>query len=104
LLLVLASPLLAQSSPAQSLPVCDMRSFGAKGDGITLDTAAVFSAIADCVKRGGGTVYFAPGRYVIGTVQLFSHIHLLLESGAALVGSHDIHDYLPSPPFGFARH
>jgi hypothetical protein len=97
-LLLLVNPLVAQSSQ-----VCDVRGFGAKGDGVTLDTIAVSSAIAACVKQGGGTVYFAPGRYVIGTVQLYSHIRLLLESGAALVGSHDIHDYLPSSPFGFAR-
>ena len=96
--LLLATPIFAQS-----LPVCDVRAFGAKGDGVTLDTSAVSVAIAACVKQGGGTVYFGPGRYVIGTVQLYSHIHLYLESGAALVGSHDIHDYLPSPPFGFAR-
>jgi polygalacturonase len=89
---------------AQSYPVCDVRHYGAKGDGVTLDTAAVSSAISACAKQGGGTVYFGPGRYVIGTVQLYSHIHLLLESGAALVGSPDIRDYLPSPPFGFARH
>ncbi len=88
---------------AHATPVCDVRSFGAKGDGVTLDTAPISSAIAECVKQGGGTVYFAPGRYVIGTVQLYSHIRLELESGAALVGSHDIHDYLPSAPFGFAR-
>lgn len=88
---------------AQSFPVCNVRSFGAKGDGATLDTAAVSTAIAACVKQGGGTVYFPAGRYVIGTVQLYSHIHLLLDSGAALVGSHNISDYLPSPPFGFAR-
>ena len=87
-----------------SAPVCDVRSFGAKGDGVTLDTAAVDQAVAACVKQGGGTVYFGPGRYVIGTVQLYSHIRLELESGAALVGSHEIEDYLASPPFGFARH
>jgi len=89
---------------AQYLPTCNVRSFGAKGDGVALDTNAVSAAIHACVKQGGGTVYFPQGRYVIGTVQLYSHIHLLLESGAALVGSRDIHDYLPSPPFGFARH
>ncbi len=83
--------------------VCDVRSFGAKGDGVTLDTTAVAAAIDACVKQGGGTVYFGPGRYVIGTTQLYSHIRLELESGAVLVGSRDIHDYLPSPPFGFAR-
>jgi hypothetical protein len=98
IVLLLATPLFAQS-----LPACDVRAFGAKGDGVTLDTRAVSNAIAACVKQGGGTVYFGPGRYVIGTVQLYSHIHLYLESGATLAGSHDIHDYLPSPPFGFAR-
>ncbi len=75
-----------------------------RATGITSDTGAVTRAIAACVKQGGGTVYFSPGRYVIGTVQLSSHIHLLLESGAALAGSHDIHEYLASPLFGFARH
>jgi hypothetical protein len=99
LLLLLGAPLVAQS-----FPVCNVRTFGAKGDGTTLDTKAVSDAIASCVQQGGGTVYFGPGHYVIGTVQLYSHIHLYLESGAALVGSHDIHQYLPSPPFGFARH
>ena len=97
-----AAPITAQTGTT-SERVFDVRTFGAKGDGVTLDTVALSNAIAACVKQGGGTVYFAPGRYVIGTVQLYSHIHLLLESGAVLVGSHDIHDYLPSPPFGFAR-
>ncbi len=99
LALLLTSPLLAQSSP-----VCNVRAFGAKGDGVTLDTPAISSAIESCASHGGGTVYFAPGRYVIGTIQLSSHIHLQLEPGASLVGSHNIANYLPSPPFGFARH
>ena len=80
-----------------------MRDFGAKGDGVTLDTGAVSAAIAACVKQGGGTVYVPPGRYVIGTVQLFSHIRLFLESGAALVGSHDIRDYRSIGDFGFDK-
>jgi hypothetical protein len=84
--------------------VCDARSYGAQGDGITSDTAAVQRAISTCAAQGGGTVYFAPGHYSIGTVQLQSHIRLYLETGAALIGSHDIKEYLPSPPFGFARH
>lgn len=99
LLLLLSAPVVAQS-----FPVCNVRTFGATGDGATLDTKAVSAAIAACVRQGGGTVYFGPGHYVIGTVQLYSHIHLFLDSGAALVGSHDIHQYLDSPPFGFARH
>ncbi|HEY0795959.1 MAG TPA: glycosyl hydrolase family 28 protein [Acidisarcina sp.] len=94
---------LALSFASHASPTCDVRAFGAKGDGVTLDTTAVKAAIAECVRQGGGTVYFGPGRYVIGTVQLYSHIRLELESGAALSGSHDINDYLPSGPFGFAR-
>lgn len=103
LFLLLLLPVLAHYVHAQTSTVCDVRHFGAKGDGVTLDTGAVSLAIAACVKQGGGTVYFGPGRYVIGTVQLYSHIHLLLESGAALVGSHNIHNYLPSAPFGFGH-
>jgi hypothetical protein len=103
LFLSLVSLTLASSSVAATSPAFNVRDFGAAGDGVTLDTRAVSDAIAACTKQGGGTVYFSPGRYVIGTVQLYSHIRLLLESGAVLVGSRDIHDYLPSPPFGFAR-
>lgn len=103
LFLLLLLPILANFVHAQTSTVCDVHRFGAKGDGVTLDTDAVSLAIAACVKQGGGTVYFGPGRYVIGTVQLYSHIRLFLESGAALVGSHDIHNYLPSSPFGFGR-
>ena len=89
---------------AQTTPVCDPRAYGAKGDGVNLDTVAVTAAINACANQGGGTVYFPPGRYLIGTVQLQSHIHLQLENGASLAGSTNIKDYLPSPPFGFARH
>jgi Pectate lyase superfamily protein len=34
----------------------NIRDFGAKGDGKTLDTAAVQAAIDSCSKDGGGTV------------------------------------------------
>ena len=88
---------------AQSPRVCNPRAFGAKGDGTTLDTKAVVAAVKACADGGGGTVYFGPGRYVIGTVQLTSHIHLYLDAGATLVGSRDVSDYLPSKPFGFGR-
>jgi hypothetical protein len=84
-------------------PFCSVRDYGAKGDGATLDTAAVSAAIGACFRQGGGTVYVPAGRYVIGTVRIFSHIRLELESGAVLVGSHNIADYLASPPFGFGH-
>jgi Pectate lyase superfamily protein len=41
--------------------------YGAKGDGITDDTAAMVAAQAACVAAGGGIVYLPPGRYVVTT-------------------------------------
>lgn len=37
------------------------RTYGARGDGKTLDTAAINKAIETVASRGGGTVYFGPG-------------------------------------------
>ncbi len=93
---------LAMAVSAHAAVVCDVRDFGAKGDGATKDTAAIQSAIDSCAKTGGA-VFFGPGRYVSGTLFLKSHITLKLDQGAVLAGSHDVGDYLPSPSIGLAR-
>jgi polygalacturonase len=41
----------------------DVRAFGAKGDGQTLDTAAINRAIETAAANGGGTVRFPAGSY-----------------------------------------
>jgi len=41
-------------------------SYGAKGDGVTDDTAAI-QAAKNAVCPGGGTVYYPPGRYLISS-------------------------------------
>ena len=69
--------------------VCDVTAHGAAGDGVTLDTAAFEAALAECTKRGGGTVHVPAGRYVIGAVELASHLTLELAAGATLLGSRD---------------
>src|SRR6266487_2192648 len=48
----------------------NVRDFGAKGDGTTLDTAAVQAAIDGCNKDQGGTVLVPAGVFLIGTVEM----------------------------------
>lgn len=67
--------------------------YGAKGDGKTLDTQAVQSAIDEAAKNGGGIVLFPPGQYVSGTIILKDYVVLRLETGAMLLGSLDLEDY-----------
>src|SRR5436190_9414413 len=73
--------------------VYNIRDFGAKGDGTTLDTAAVQAAIDACARDGGGTVLVPAGTFVIGTTELKSNVTLHLAASATLLGSGDGKDY-----------
>ena len=66
--------------------------FGAKGDGVKLDTKAIQTAIDACTKTGG-TVVFPRGRYLTGTIKLKSHVTLDLPAGAVILGSTDTNEY-----------
>ena len=65
----------------------NVKDLGATGDGVTLDTAAINHAIESCAEAGGGTVQFTAGVYLSGTIHLKSHVTLLFEAGAELLGS-----------------
>ncbi len=70
-----------------------VRDFGAKGDGVTLDTEAIQAAIDHAAGKGGGVVRVPVGTYLCGSIWLRSNIELRLESGAIIKGSPDINDY-----------
>jgi polygalacturonase len=73
----------------------DVKDFGAKGDGRTLDTAALQAALDACAKAGGGTVRLADGTYLSKPITLGNKTTLLLEDGATLKATDDPKDYLP---------
>ena len=72
---------------------CDVRAYGAKGDGAAKDTIAIQSAIDDCERRGGGTVRMTAGTYLSAPIVLKSDTVLQLDKGATLQGSADQNDY-----------
>lgn len=63
----------------------DVRGFGAAGDGVKDDTAAIQAAIAFLPE--GGRLYFPPGIYCSLPLMLKSHIHLDFAEGALLLAS-----------------
>ena len=64
----------------------NVTNYGAKGDGVTTNTAAIASAISAAVAAGGGTVEFpaAAGTYLSGPITLYSSINLQVDTGAEL--------------------
>ncbi|MGD0096966.1 MAG: glycoside hydrolase family 28 protein [Terracidiphilus sp.] len=91
--LLIAGAAVIQTSAFAAPANCGVRAYGAKGDGVAKDTAAIQSAIDDCEKRGGGTVRLTAGTYLSAPIVLKSNITLQLDKGATLQGSLDATDY-----------
>lgn len=79
-------PLAAVHAAAPANAV-DVRSHGARGDGVTLDTVAINDAIAAAAQAGGGTVLFPAGRYLSFSIRLRSNVALYLDAGCVLIGA-----------------
>ena len=97
---LLASRVAAQE-PATEKPddkllgarVYNVREFGAKGDGATLDTAAVQAAIDACNRDNGGTVLVPAGDFVTGTLEIKSNVTFHLATKGRLLGSEKPGDF-----------
>ncbi|QHN02056.1 glycoside hydrolase family 28 protein [Granulicella sp. WH15] len=88
----LAVALGALSIAARGQVICDAHTYGAKGDGVTKDTAAIQRAIDTCSAKHG-VVKLAGGQFVSGPLTLKSHVTLDIEKDAALLASVDRSDY-----------
>ncbi len=96
----LALALLAISTTAlHAAANCNPRTYGAKGDGVAKDTAALQKAIDVCEGKGGGTVQLSAGTYLSAPIVLKSDITLQLDKGATLLGSPDHSEYPPVTMF-----
>ncbi len=73
--------------------IFEIEKFGANGDGKTLNTTVIQSAIDSCSSSGGGTVHFSAGTWLTGTLLLKNNVTLNLDKDATLLGSTDIKDY-----------
>ena len=71
----------------------DIRDYGAVGDGVTLNTAAIQKTIDECASKGGGRVLISEGSYVTGTIHMRSYVELCVEANAVLKASTDGDDY-----------
>lgn len=69
--------------------ILNVKQFGANGDGKTLDTPSIQTAIDNCDLNGGGTVVIPPGNYLCGTIHLCSNLELRIMMGATIIASKD---------------
>ena len=80
LTLLLASP----SARAAAPYVADVTAFGAKGDGVTRDTAAIAAAVAAVAAHGGGVLLFPTGTYLTAPLNLTSDLEVRLANATLL--------------------
>src|ERR1700757_2281560 len=75
------------TSKAGAYRTYDVTSFGAKGDGKTVDTPAINKAIEAAASAGGGSVVFPAGNYLCYSIRLKSKVALELGMGCTILAA-----------------
>ncbi len=70
----------------------DVTKYGAKGDGVSLNTIAIQKTI-DAAAVHGGTVVFPAGTYLSGSIFVKTGVTLEIDKGVTLIGSQRLEDY-----------
>ncbi len=78
------------SFPDYSVSIVD---FGAKSDGVTLNTQAINDAIKDVNAKGGGKVIIPGGLWLTGPIELLSNVNLFTEQNALILFTDDYEAY-----------
>ncbi|SOD94777.1 glycoside hydrolase family 28 protein [Spirosoma fluviale] len=110
-LIVIASLLTSFSATAQTTPTyswanlpkivqptfrrdtTNITAFGAKPDGVSLNTQAINKAISTCSQKGGGVVLVPAGIWLTGPIVLKSNVNLHLKRAATLLFTTDKTQY-----------
>lgn len=67
--------------------------FGAKGDGVTLNTQSINKAISAMNQKGGGVVLIPSGLWLTGPIELKSNVNLHIKRDAILQFTADFNQY-----------
>ncbi len=67
--------------------IFNIRSYGATGDGKTVDTPAINKAIEAVAAAGGGTLLFPAGMYLCFTTRLRSYVDLYFDTGCTILAA-----------------
>ncbi len=95
--LILTSIFTLTISLTATCKTLNINDFGAVGDGVTDDAAAIQAAIDSCAAAGGGTVVVPSGKtFVCGPLRLASDIDFRVEKGAVLLALPDEDAYTAS--------
>ncbi|HKF24317.1 MAG TPA: glycosyl hydrolase family 28-related protein, partial [Candidatus Acidoferrum sp.] len=81
------NPVTGIASQAPTEPHFDVKLFGARGDGKTIDSPAINKAIAAAAEAGGGTVFFPAGSYSCYSIRMKRRVTLYLSSGSVIVAA-----------------
>ena len=75
--------------------------FGARADGVFINTCSIQKAIDFISENGGGRLVFEAGNYVTGSIYLKSNVTLQLNYGATILGSTNPFDYIKDKKIGW---
>jgi polygalacturonase len=81
------------NKPVFKKDTSNILSYGAKPDGITLNTTAINKAIAACSKKGGGVVLIPQGLWLTGPLVMQSNVNLHVSRAALLQFTDDKAQY-----------
>ncbi len=79
-------PVQQPSFPDYAVNITD---FGAKGDGVTLNTQAINEAIKAVNEKGGGKVIIPEGFWLTGPIEILSNVNLYTEKNALVLFTTD---------------